>query len=555
MDLAEQQIFLSYSHLDAHLKDGFVKQFRVIDHHQRIDLWDDGRIKIGEDWYAAITQSLSHAQAAVLLISSDFLLSEFIINEEVSTFLRRRAEEGMPIFPILVRPCAWTKVDWLKRLQIRAGDCALSLLSPAEQELKLCEIAQEIHKHMFERNRSVVATDTVNICDLETEVYPSKDNEDPISIVKGAIAPQRASIAFCTQRLLDAQSPEHGGFRAWVNDRTSRPQVWSSAQAMLAILQATGSQHAIALRQAWSYIESQWQDAEQFGWTYFGTSDETVTEIACWVLLSCVSSVDKGIWDKASLETRVFPFIDKIVRHIVDRQDSSGGFCPLSTTSSPNTRTYSTALAVWALSSVLCNSETAGLLEPTAVRAGVQWLLLHFDSRNGWLPNPNRRCQNRRSHGLHAQVMYVLSEVHKVDVHLGLEPIYKAATEEFLNQDFHVRNVCDNDTLSDGDQWLNDTTFRIEGSTYLWCPWTLATCATFASSAHLNIDSRRSAARHSAHLLDRMLTECVAEAHATYELAELLYCASVLSSVANSTGSPGRRVQQLEASVRNPEVK
>jgi hypothetical protein len=66
--------------------------------------------------------SYSHrdrADVAILLISADFLRSRFILGTEVPTLLQRRHDEGLRIYPILVRGCVWKRITWLKPMQVR----------------------------------------------------------------------------------------------------------------------------------------------------------------------------------------------------------------------------------------------------------------------------------------------------------------------------------------------------------------------------------------------------------------------------------------------------
>ncbi len=59
------------------------------------------------------------AKVAVLLISEDFLTSKFVLDEEIPYLLRAQEDDGMTIFPVLVWPCPWQRVEWLARLQMR----------------------------------------------------------------------------------------------------------------------------------------------------------------------------------------------------------------------------------------------------------------------------------------------------------------------------------------------------------------------------------------------------------------------------------------------------
>ena len=115
-------VFISYSHKDEAWKDRLVTQLGVLQRQGLLDLWDDRRIAAGEDWHGEIRAAMGQATVAVLLISADFLTSQFILGEEVPALLQRRDTEGLHIYPIIVRPCAWKAVKWLSRIQVRPKD-------------------------------------------------------------------------------------------------------------------------------------------------------------------------------------------------------------------------------------------------------------------------------------------------------------------------------------------------------------------------------------------------------------------------------------------------
>ena len=95
---------------------------------------------------------------AVLLISTDFLSSEFCIKEEVSRLLERRKRDGMMIAPILLRPCAWKIFPWLAALQmLPRDDIALLELEELQQERVLTEVVTTIHGFLQEQAKLVAA--------------------------------------------------------------------------------------------------------------------------------------------------------------------------------------------------------------------------------------------------------------------------------------------------------------------------------------------------------------------------------------------------------------
>lgn len=94
-------IFISYSYKDEEWKDRLVKHLKVF-HLEGIlpDLWNDSRIGVGEEWFPRIKKAIESARAAILLISTDFLISNFITTEEIPRLLERREKEGLRVFPL-----------------------------------------------------------------------------------------------------------------------------------------------------------------------------------------------------------------------------------------------------------------------------------------------------------------------------------------------------------------------------------------------------------------------------------------------------------------------
>jgi tetratricopeptide (TPR) repeat protein len=138
-------VFISYSHKDEVWKDKLMTQLGVVQQEGLLNLWDDRRISAGEDWYQEIQEAMNAARVAILLVSADYLNSNFILSEEVSRLLERRNNEGLCIYPVIIRPCAWDKVKWLARLQLKPKDGKpLSTKKKSQVETDLASIAKEV---------------------------------------------------------------------------------------------------------------------------------------------------------------------------------------------------------------------------------------------------------------------------------------------------------------------------------------------------------------------------------------------------------------------------
>jgi tetratricopeptide (TPR) repeat protein len=121
--MSKPKVFISYSHADEKKwKNRLQKHLKVLERHGSLSFWDDRQIAAGQEWRAEIKSALDSADAAILLISTDFLGSNFINDEEVPAILQRRISDGMKVFPLVVRSCLWQKVPWLEPLQARPID-------------------------------------------------------------------------------------------------------------------------------------------------------------------------------------------------------------------------------------------------------------------------------------------------------------------------------------------------------------------------------------------------------------------------------------------------
>ncbi|MEW5959125.1 MAG: toll/interleukin-1 receptor domain-containing protein [Chloroflexota bacterium] len=112
-------VFISYSHKDEADKEELVSHLGVLQGEGLVEVWVDDRIGAGSDWAADINQAMSHARVAILLVTKNFLNSKFILQTEVPRLLERRKSEGVTVFPVIARPCAWRRVQWLAQMNVR----------------------------------------------------------------------------------------------------------------------------------------------------------------------------------------------------------------------------------------------------------------------------------------------------------------------------------------------------------------------------------------------------------------------------------------------------
>ena len=138
-------VFVSYSHQDKQFLDRLLVHLRPLHKEGRIELWSDNRLKAGDRWRDEIELALRRAKVAILLVSADFLASEFIVDNELPPLLASAQERGTRILPVIVTPCRFTRDANLKEFHaINDPKTPLITVERGEQEQVYDHIAQVI---------------------------------------------------------------------------------------------------------------------------------------------------------------------------------------------------------------------------------------------------------------------------------------------------------------------------------------------------------------------------------------------------------------------------
>lgn len=103
------EIFYSYSHRDEELRRELEKQLSLLERSGVIRTWHDRKIGAGGEWEVQISEHLNRAHIILLLISSDFLASDYCYDVEMSQALKRHEAGDARVIPIILRD-----VDWMR---------------------------------------------------------------------------------------------------------------------------------------------------------------------------------------------------------------------------------------------------------------------------------------------------------------------------------------------------------------------------------------------------------------------------------------------------------
>lgn len=140
------QVFISYSHEDRDWLKLLQKQLRLLIRDELLNAWDDTQIKPGQEWRPAIEQALAQAKVAVLLVSPDFLASDFIATKEVPPLLEAAQSQGATILWVLLSHCLWDYSPLKEYQAASSTSTPLDALSPSDRNKALADLARTIKK-------------------------------------------------------------------------------------------------------------------------------------------------------------------------------------------------------------------------------------------------------------------------------------------------------------------------------------------------------------------------------------------------------------------------
>src|SRR4029079_3026841 len=107
-DARRVNLLLSYSSTHSRRKDQLVENLRLgVAGEEAWDIWDDRKIRAGDNWLEQIEKALNRAEMAIVLVSVHFLNSEFIQRKEVADLLQAQRRRGLTIVPILLEDCQY----------------------------------------------------------------------------------------------------------------------------------------------------------------------------------------------------------------------------------------------------------------------------------------------------------------------------------------------------------------------------------------------------------------------------------------------------------------
>jgi Effector-associated domain 11/TIR domain len=141
-------IFISYSHHaeDQPYFDEINRQLKSLKAYGLdVKVWDDTQMRTGDEWLAEITKALKATRVGVLLVSQNFLASDFITTKEIPALLDTVKNEGGKIMSVILRQTPIKLHPVLKNYQAaNPPEKPLNILTEPEKDAVYAKLLEDI---------------------------------------------------------------------------------------------------------------------------------------------------------------------------------------------------------------------------------------------------------------------------------------------------------------------------------------------------------------------------------------------------------------------------
>lgn len=178
-------VFFSYCHADEALRDQLEKQLAMLRRQGVINTWHDRRINAGQEIDAAIDEHINSDEIILLLVSPDFIASDYCYNIEMKRAMERHQAGDAIVIPVILRACDWHYAPFGKLLGTPQDGKPVTLWPDRDEAFLL--VAKEVRKAAEKlRSRDISVSPQTDRIDLTAsqQVVPNGPRSSNLRLTK-----------------------------------------------------------------------------------------------------------------------------------------------------------------------------------------------------------------------------------------------------------------------------------------------------------------------------------------------------------------------------------
>lgn len=147
-------LFFSYTHVDEDLRNRLEVHLSALKRQGLISTWHDRRITAGSHVGNVIDANLDAAEVILLLVSPDFIASDYCYEREMARAIERHTRGDARVIPVILRPCDWHDLPFGKLLATpRDGKAITTWANPDEAFLDVERSIKAALKELPQRDK------------------------------------------------------------------------------------------------------------------------------------------------------------------------------------------------------------------------------------------------------------------------------------------------------------------------------------------------------------------------------------------------------------------
>ncbi|WP_010523066.1 toll/interleukin-1 receptor domain-containing protein [Aquimarina agarivorans] len=140
-------VFISYSKKDIHFLEALRVHLSYLEREYDFEIWEDSKIEAGDDWRKEIYEAIAKTSIGILMVSANFIASDFITNEELPALLAIAEKKGAKIFSIIISHCMFTNIAPIAKLQsLNPPTQPVVGMNVAEKDAFFLKVTQEVKR-------------------------------------------------------------------------------------------------------------------------------------------------------------------------------------------------------------------------------------------------------------------------------------------------------------------------------------------------------------------------------------------------------------------------
>ena len=145
------KIFFSYSHVDEKMRNELEKHLVMLKRQGVISTWHDRKIMAGSELDSEIDENLKDADIILLLVSVDFLSSDYCYDIEVKQALEMHKNNKAIVIPVILRSCDWSDAPFSKLMALPTDAKSVSTWDDKDEAflniaIGIKEVAKKLNK-------------------------------------------------------------------------------------------------------------------------------------------------------------------------------------------------------------------------------------------------------------------------------------------------------------------------------------------------------------------------------------------------------------------------